>query len=157
MRIFVTALLALGFAGCASSGPDLPDPEPIDKTKIQKPKDWEDWGPGKNPSAPTEAVKGARLNSQQIKSTFEDKVLRGCYPNGDKFAEALAANGKFYDALNNNAELGQWGTKDNQLCFRYPERASQNLPDSCFVVMKDGATYNFYMPDMSSKVASTAC
>lgn len=154
-RRFWIAVSGASLLMACASGPRLPDPEPIERGEIERTDDWKDWG-GDAPSVDTAAL-GERLSAKSIDSAFRGRVLRGCYPNGEAFAEYLADDGKFYDALRDNAELGGWGLTDNKLCFRYPERAAQDLPDSCFVVMRKDSAFDFYTADLSSKVASTNC
>ncbi|MGV6820879.1 MAG: hypothetical protein ACWA5T_10345 [Parvularcula sp.] len=154
---FVAAAVTVSLLAACATGQRLPDPEPVDQSKIEKTEDWKDWGPEQNAKKREAAIAGTRQSASEVKSVFAGRVLRGCYPNGQTFAEYLATDGKFYDAANNNKELGAWGMKQDLLCFRYPERAAQNLPDSCFAIFKNAAGYDFYTEDLSSKVASTTC
>ncbi len=149
------ALLLL--TACVQRAPTLPDLPQDQRPVVEKAKDWEDWGPEQNKKKREAALEGNRLTTEQITAAFKGRVLRGCYPNGEAFAETLAEDGQFYDAMNNNQRLGTWAARNAQLCFRYPERAQQGQSDACFAVLKAGSRYDFYSPDLSQKVASTAC
>lgn len=144
-------------SGCAQRTPTLPDVAPDQRAPIEKTEDWENWGPKENKDRREAAIEGTRINADQIMAVFNNKVLRGCYPNGDAFAEFLDDDGKFYDGMKGNAFLGTWAARNAELCFRYPERAEQGAADSCFVVVKASNRYDFYTSDLKQKVASTLC
>lgn len=97
------------------------------------------------------------LNDEALLVAFTGRVMRGCYPSGETFAEVLGEDGRFYDVLRNYAVLGSWHVDHNELCFAYPERAAAGKEDSCFVVLKAGNGYDFYTKDLGEKVASTKC
>lgn len=149
--------LVLGLGACASPSPSLPPLPDAERPPIKPSEDWKDWGPEENKKARESEIKGMRLDTAAITQTFRGKVLRGCYPNGERFAETLSSDGKFSDAANKNAPLGTWSVTNAQLCFRYPDRAAQGAPDSCFAVVRRGDFYDFYTVDLRQRVASTEC
>lgn len=160
MRKLVLLSLVAALAACASGAPDIPiasDQRTAEDGPLDQVRDWDDWGPDENRRAREQGIAGNRLDTAEIRALLMGRVLRGCYPNGQRFAEALNNNGVFYDANDNNRELGTYTIEKDQLCFRYPERARQGAPDSCFVVFKRGQDLDFYSPDLRAKAASTDC
>ncbi len=142
-----TLLLCTLLAACAQRTPTLPDvPAEQRAERIETP-DWEGWGPEENAKIP-----GTRLTTEAIASALQGRVLRGCYPSGEKFAELLADDGRFYDALKDNTYLGDYAIRNDQLCFAYP-----NGQTSCFAVVRNGAQYDFYSASSQTLAASTAC
>ena len=160
MKYLIVAAAGLMLAACASGSPDIPlapDQRTANDGPLEKTEDWKDWGPEANQKAREDAVDGTRLTTGQISSTLKGKVLRGCYPDGTPFAEGLAADGQFYDANDGNKLLGTYQIANDQLCFRYPERAQAGQPDSCFAVVSRSGALDFYTPDFGTRVASTDC
>ena len=160
-RLLAAMPAALLLAACGST-PSLPDPDPESYPEPEKTEDWEDWGEDRTDTPPTAGgqrapVIGERLSSDQIRRTLSGQTLRGCYPNGENFAERLAADGKFYDAADGGTLLGEWYVDDESLCFRYPERREAGQPDSCFAVTTKDGQLHFYTQDFTGYVASTRC
>lgn len=145
----------LGLCACASGVPDIPVTQPraeAGRPDVEPVKDWENWGREENRAARAAQIPGDVLTGAQISAALGGEVLRGCYPNGTPFAEYLATNGNFYDAANNNAQLGTWQVAEDALCFTYPQQGQ-----SCFAVFRRGSAYDFYTTDLADKVASTDC
>lgn len=155
------AFISIAFLTACASGPiDIPvapDQRTAEDGPAPEARDWEDWGPEENARRREAAIEGTRLDTAQISAALIGRVLRGCYPNRTPFAEALGSDGRFYDALNNNQQLGTYTIASDTLCFRYPERAAQGAPDSCFAVFKRGQDLDFYTPDLQDRVATTDC
>lgn len=151
-------IATLAAAACATRSPTLPTVTEEDKSAVREAEPWRDIGPNADPEAARKAreaaIPGTRLNSDAINRAFRGRNLRGCYPNGEGFAERLAEDGRFYDLNGNNTLLGTWSVNNAQLCFDY---SGSDAPASCFVVVKNGNVYDFYAPDLSRKVASTGC
>ncbi|WOI52328.1 hypothetical protein [Parvularcula sp. LCG005] len=158
-RIAAFTLIA-GLAACAARMPTIGSNEPPPETPppITEPtKDWEDWGPEENQARREAAIEGRRLTTTQIDSAFRGRVMRGCYPNGEQFAEFLDTDGRFYNAADNNAFLGQWGVSEDRLCFKYPATADRAEINSCVAVFQTARGFDFYDADLTDKVASTNC
>ncbi|MEM9989692.1 MAG: hypothetical protein AAF723_09265 [Pseudomonadota bacterium] len=100
------------------------------------------------------ALGGKLLTTQDIEKAFRGRILRGCYPNGDSFAQTLAEDGRFYDVNVSHAYQGLWMVRDAQICFDYNE---PDPSESCFAVLKVDRIYDFYTTDLNMKVASTRC
>lgn len=157
-RTSLFALLLL--AACASGAPDIPiapDQRTADDGPLGRTEDWKDWGPEENKRMREQGLEGKRLDTAQISAALKGRVLRGCYADGTAFAEGLANDGQFYDVNNNNQLLGTYTIANNQLCFRYPERAQAGEADSCFSVFSRDKYLDFYTPDLRSRVATTDC
>lgn len=143
--------------GCAQRMPTLPNLSSEPLPPVEDTEDWENWGPEVNKQQRAAAIEGDRLTTEQITQAFQGRVMRGCYPNGESFAETLAEDGRFYDSQDNGRLLGTWAARNAQLCFRYPARAQAGEPDACFAVVRVANRYDFYSPDLEQKVASTGC
>jgi hypothetical protein len=150
--MLTAAALIVALVGCAA-GPQLPPPVDDAPRPVEETRDYDNWGREENRAAREAEIDGRRLGDAEIDQAFRGRVLRGCYPSGDAFAEYLAEDGKFYDAANNNALLGQWGVQDDMLCFQYQSQQGA----ACFAVFAQNGTYDFYSADLSAEVASTAC
>ena len=151
-----TALAALTLAAC-SSDPSLPPADQERYPAPQEARDWEDWGDDRPDQPPTSGrggpveIVGTRLSGEEIRRALSGQTLNGCYPNGERFAERLATDGRFYDAQNGQ-ELGTWSVRDDALCFDYPQQG-----ESCFPVSREGRDLFFYARDLSGLVATTRC
>ena len=160
MKSYIAIFSTFVLAACASGAPNLPlgpDQRTAEDGPLAQTEDWKDWGPEENQRAREQGLEGKRLGTAEISAVLRGRVLRGCYPDGTPFAEALASDGQFYDANNNNQLLGTYTIANNQLCFRYPERAQAGQPDSCFTVFSRGQDLDFYTPDLRSRAATTDC
>ena len=148
----------LALAAC-NSAPSLPPADQESFPAPQETRDWEAWGEDRPDTPPTSGrgagpvqVIGTRLSGEEIRRALTGQVLNGCYPNGERFAERLAENGRFYDANDNDRELGTWSVKNDALCFDYPQQG-----ESCFPVSREGSDLFFYAQDFSGIVAATRC
>ena len=159
MRLLaLTTLSALGLAAC-SAAPSLPPADQERYPEPQQTRDWEEWGEDRPDTPPTRGggtgsrveVIGTRLSGEEIRRTLAGTTLNGCYPNGERFSERLATDGRFYDA-NTNEALGVWSVEDDALCFDYPQQGK-----SCFPVSREGNDLFFYARDFSGIVAATRC
>ena len=171
MRRTALCLVLIGgtaLAGCSST-PSLPPADQETYPEPRQARDWEEWGENRPDQPPTRGAQGTGgangqrvqvigtlLSSADIRRALSGQTLRGCYPNGQTFAERLASDGRFYDAASNR-ELGTWYVDDEALCFRYPERAEAGEPDQCFAVSREGSDLFFYARDFSAIVAATRC
>ena len=163
MRSLLYAGLGIMTLAACSSAPSLPPADQESFPEPQASRDWEDWGENRSDAPPTRGGTGQRvqvigtlLSDAEIRRALSGQTLRGCYPNGETFAERLARDGRFYDA-ETNQELGTWYVEDEALCFRYPDRAQQGQPDQCFPVSREGNDLFFYTRDFSGIVAATRC
>lgn len=160
-RTLLAALLLL--AACAQdaalppiSSEEFPEPEEA--------RDWEDWGEARPDAPPTRggqggpvAVAGTRLDTAAIRQVLSGQTLRGCYPNGQRFVERLASDGRFYEVTGQERYMGRWEARDDALCFDYEVGEQADAPPSCFPVSRDGGELYFYAADFSSVVAATVC
>ncbi|MEM6648781.1 MAG: hypothetical protein AAF603_00865 [Pseudomonadota bacterium] len=144
---------ALLFACVSRDQGQLPI-EPQDISPVEAVKE-DPLGEGKQQKAV--ALGGKLLTTQDIEEAFRGRILRGCYPNGESFAQTLVEDGRFYDVNQNNRFMGTWAGRNAQLCFRYEERVQAGEPDVCFAVLKVQNEYDFYTSDLNRKVASTRC
>ena len=161
MPLASTFGLALLLAAC-NSAPSLPPADQETYPTPQETRDWEEWGEDRPDTPPTgggqrATLRGERLNDAGIRRALSGQTLRGCYPNGQRFAERLANDGKFYDAANGDTLLGDWYVRNDTLCFRYPDRARAGEPDGCFAVSREGGELYFYTADLTGLVAATTC
>jgi hypothetical protein len=152
-------LSVLILAGCAQDA-KLPPLDPSTLPPVEETRDWEDWGEDRTDVPPggridRGQVVGEVLNAAGIRQAVSGTTLNGCYPNGERFAERLAADGVFYDASGGaSTRLGEWYVgEDDTLCFRYPDRQQP----ACFAVSRSDDGLHFYQPDFSAYVASTRC
>ena len=155
----LTAAGALALAAC-SSAPSLPPADQETYPEPQQTQDWEAWGEDRPDTPPTSGrgngqpvqIIGTRLSGEEIRRALSGRVLNGCYGNGERFAERLSENGRFYDVNDNDRELGTWSVKNDALCFDYPQQG-----ESCFPVSREGNDLFFYAQDFSGIVAATRC
>lgn len=138
---------------------------PVDQEQFPEPeqaRDWEDWGEDRSDAPPTRGagkvdVIGARLSGDDIRRALSGQVLRGCYPNGQRFVERLDADGKFYLIGDSEEYQGEWTVEDETLCFDYEVGENADAPKSCFPVSRDKGELYFYANDFSGIVAATVC
>lgn len=167
MRRTITVLAGLSaltaLAACSQDAA-LPPLDPSTLPPPEETRDWEEWGEDRTDVPPggriTRAdVIGALLDDREIRRAVSSTTLNGCYPNAERFAERLDADGRFYDVSGQNPQpLGEWSVgEDETLCFRYPERREAGEPDACFAVSRSEGGLHFYQPDFSAYVASTRC
>ena len=155
---FALTLIAISLTACSARMPTLSTEERQEPPPITEPtKDWEDWGPEENQRAREAAIPGKKMTTAKIDTAFRGRILRGCYPNGERFAENLAPDGRFYDVANSNAYLGQWEVAADKLCFHYPAANGQAATSACFFVFQTGTGFDFYTGDLTDKVATTTC
>jgi hypothetical protein len=136
---------ALLLASCGGTPPPL---NPAELPPVERTEDWEDWNREANLA---KRLEGYPLNTAAIEAAFRDKTIQGCYPNGERFAERLGTDGRFYDARTGNA-LGQYAIQQDQLCFAYPDNRQ-----ACFLVSEDDGRFFFYLPGGYRLAAATTC
>ena len=146
---------ALLLCACAS-GANLPPPQQETYPEPQASEDWDGWGEDRPDEPPTgyATLIGSRIGADALRRRLAGQVLEGCYPDGQTFAERLAADGKFYEAsgTGNGQQLGVWGFQEDMLCFQYEGQEA-----SCFVATVADGQLHFYTPDLRRYVASTRC
>ncbi|WP_051881504.1 hypothetical protein [Parvularcula oceani] len=128
---------------------------------VEQSPDWEGWGEDRTDLPPGGRIGegdviGVILDGDEIRAALAGTTLQGCYPNGQTFAERLAADGRFFDAADDRL-LGQWSVSEDTLCFSYAEAQQAGAADSCFAVSRLDDDLHFYAPDYSTYVASTRC
>ena len=159
-RLALTGLAAavILVAGCAQdatlppvSAEEFPEPEAT--------KDWEDWGEDRQDRAPTRRAEivGDLLGNDDIRRALSGQTLRGCYPDGTRFVERLADDGRFYLVGDTEAYQGRWSVDEERLCFDYEVGPQADGPPVCFPVSRQGGELYFYAEDFSRIVAATIC
>jgi hypothetical protein len=102
---------------------------------VEETEDWEGWSKEENLAR---RLEGTPLQTAAIEQAFKGQVLQGCYRNGERFAERLDDDGRFYDA-NTGGVLGQYAITQDRLCFAYPDNRQ-----ACFLVSERSGRYYFY-------------
>ena len=152
------ACLCLLAAGCAQDA-SLPPIEDEQFPEPEQAKDWEDWGEDRAGGTPTRRAEiiGTLLGNADIRRALSGQTLRGCYPNGERFVERLASDGKFYVVGDTEEYQGRWSVDEERLCFDYEVGAQADAPPSCFPVSRKSGELYFYADDFSGIVAATVC
>ena len=161
MRKTLLSTAAILLAACAQDAV-LP---PVDSEEFPEPeetRDWEDWGENRSDTPPTRGggkvdVIGTRLSGEDIRRALSGQTLRGCYPNGERFVERLADDGRFYLIGDTEEYQGRWSVEDDALCFDYEVGPNADAPKSCFPVSRNQGELYFYAADFSGIVAATVC
>ena len=160
MHKFLLSTAALLVSACAQDAV-LP---PVDSEQFPEPEvteDWDEWGEDRPDQPPTRGgqaqVIGTMLSGGEIRDALSGQTLRGCYPNGERFVERLASDGRFYLVGDREAYQGRWSVEQDRLCFDYEVGENADAPETCFPVSRERGELYFYATDMSAIVAATVC
>lgn len=161
MRKVLFSSAAFLLASCAQDAM-LP---PVDSEEFPEPeetRDWEDWGENRPDQPPTRGggqaqVIGEMLDTGEIRAALSGQTLRGCYPDGTRFVERLASDGRFYLLGETEEYQGRWSAENDRLCFDYEVGENADGAPLCFPVSRERGELYFYAQDMSGIVAATVC
>lgn len=161
-RPLLVSLSLFAVAACAQDA-TLPPVASEDFPEPEATRDWEDWGDQRADAPPGSAggqraeIVGDLLGNDDIRRALSGQTLRGCYPNGERFVERLADDGRFYLVGATEEYQGQWSVDEERLCFDYEVGEQADGPPLCFPVSRQDGELYFYAQDFSGIVAATVC